>query len=127
MWTREVRIEDGKYSVFAQVTRCGKDISLTVGGGEVPHIGAAALAIPRPSLSVPGKISASVSVLCAPGHKEDEFVRRAAGCLAARFNCVVNISAGVHIERAAPEELKRLEGNLEALLAAVTQALESGQ
>ena len=124
MGMREVKIEDGKYSVSAQVTRCGRDISVTVGGGEVPHIGAAALAIPRPSLGDPAKISASTSVLCAPGHKEDEFVRRAAGHLAARFNCVVSACAGVHIEHAAPEELKRLEGNLEALLAAVTRALE---
>ena len=124
MWKREVRIEDGRYSVYARVIRCGEDISLTVGGGEVPHIGASALAIPRPSLSDPEKTSASVSVLCAPGHKEDGFVRQAAGQLAARFNCVVNACAGVHIENAAPEELKRLEGNLAALLAAGTQALE---
>lgn len=124
MWTREVCIEDGKYSVSALVVRCGEDVSLTVGGGERSHLGASALAVPRSSLRDPEKVSASTSVLCVTGHKEDEFARRAAEQIAARRNCVASVCAGVHIENAGTEELKRLAGNLEALLCAVLEALE---
>ncbi len=130
MWTCEVRVEDGKYSVSALVVRCGRDVSVTVGGGECLHLGAGALAVPRPSLADPAKTSASVSVLCVTGHKEDEFARRAAERLAAGLNCVVSVCAGVHIENARPEELTRLAGNLNTLLDGVLEKLKeqpSGQ
>lgn len=123
MKMHEICVEDGKYSVSAQAIRCGKDISLTVVGGEAPHVGASALAIPRPSLSDPEKTSASTSVLCAPGHKEDEVARRFAQCIAAKMNCVVSASVGVHIDNAAGEELARLGRNLESLLSAVIERL----
>lgn len=123
MWMDKVCIEDGKYSVFACIVRCGQDISVTVGGGEAPHVGASALAIPRPSLNDRETCSASTSVLCVTGHKEDEFARRAAQTLASKLNCVVNVTAGVHIEQAQPEELLRLDKNLEALLSAVLEKL----
>lgn len=123
MWMREVRVEDGRYSVFALVVRCGRDVSLTVGGGECCHLGASALAVPRPSLRDPEQVSASTSVLCVTGHKEDEFARRAAERIAARENCVASVCAGVHIENARPEELTRLAKNLEKLLADVLEQL----
>jgi hypothetical protein len=123
MWSGEAQVEDGKYTVTAHWVRCGGDLSVTVGGGERPHLGASALAIPRPSLSDPAKTSASVSVLCVTGHREDEFARRAAGLLAAEQGCVVHVCAGVHIEHAAPEELERLGRNLDALLDAVRARL----
>lgn len=125
MWTCEVRIEDGKYSVSAVVVRCGEDITLTIGGGESPHLGASALAIPRPSLKDPASRSASTSVLCVTGHKEDEFARRAAELLAAEFNCIVSVNAGVHIEYATSEELSRLAMNLENLLNKVVEQLKN--
>ncbi len=123
MWMDKICIEDGTYSVFACIVRCGQDISVTVGGGESPHIGASALAVPRPSLNDPEMCSASTSVFCITGHKEDEFARRAAQTLASRLNCAVNVTAGVHIDHAKPEELARLGKNLEALLCAVLEKL----
>lgn len=124
MWMRELCVEDGKYSVSALIVRCGGDVSVTVGGGECHHLGASALAVPRPSLADPGKVSASTSVLCVTGHKEDQFARRAAERLAAGLNCVVSVCAGVHIEQARPEELTRLGANLETLLDRVLKALK---
>ena len=124
MWMREVSVEDGKYSVSARVIRSGKDVSLTISGGEAPHIGASALAIPRPSLSDPEKISASTSVICVPGHKEDEVARKAAECIAASQNCVANVCIGVHIDHANREELLRLKQNLDKLISLVLSVLE---
>lgn len=124
MWTREVCIQDGNCSVTAQVVRCGRDVSVTVGGGERPHLGAAALAVPRSSLRDPNKVSASTSVLCVSGHKEDEFAKRAAEQIASAYNCVACVCVGVHVDRAGAGELTRLMDNLEALLQAVLNVLE---
>lgn len=124
MEMREVIIEDGKYTVRADVLRCGDDISVTVTGGQRPHIGAAAVAMPRPSLSDPGKISASTSVICVPGHKEDQTARAAAERIAAAWNCVACVCMGVHIDNAQPEELLRLQRNLDTLLERVMDVLK---
>ena len=52
---------DKPYTVTACVVLCGKDIAVVIGGGETSHIGAAALASPRPSLKNTAEISASAS------------------------------------------------------------------
>lgn len=125
MWTGEVRVEDGRYSVEARVVRCGRDVSVTIGGGEAPHVGASAVAIPRPSLCDPEKISASTSVICAPGHKEDLLVRAAAERIASALNCTACVGAGVHIDNAQREELLRLQRNLDELLDRVMETLKN--
>lgn len=124
MWMHEVCVEDGKYSVSAQIIRCGKDVSLTVSGGECPHVGASALAVPRPSLSNPEKVSASTSVICVPGHKEDEVARTAAERIASSLNCVASVCVGVHIDNASIEELLRLKRNLDELISLVLEKLQ---
>lgn len=101
----------GRYLVEARAVACGKSVSAAVGGGTHYHIGAAALAVPRPSLASEDKISASASVICVTGHKEDEIARRAALFLASSLNCIVNISVGLHIDNAGPEEINMLSGN----------------
>lgn len=125
MWTGEVRVEDGRYGVEARIVRCGQDVSVIIGGGEAPHIGASAVAIPRPSLCDPEKISASTSVICVPGHKEDLLVRAAAERIASALNCTTCVSAGVHIDNAQREELLRLQRNLDELLDRVMETLKN--
>lgn len=110
------KIEDGKYSVQAVVYTCGEDLSVTICGGTKPHVGAAALGVPYPSLTGDGTVSASVSVLCAAGHKEDELVRETAKQLASRFCCNVAVSAGIHIENASAQDIQRIWKNCMALL-----------
>jgi hypothetical protein len=123
----ETRVEDGKYTVAARIVPCGRDLCVTVTGGTRPHIGASALAVPRPSLSDPARTSSTVSVLCVTGHREDDFVRAAAGQLSARCNCVVTVTAGIHIDRATPEDLARLNRNLEALLQEITHHIDQNR
>lgn len=107
---------EGKYGIEAVIVVCGRDISITIGGGTSCHIGAAALAIPRSSLANPETVSASASVLCVTGHKEDQIVRSAALSLASTLNCVVLVSAGVHVDQASSEDIKILTGNFNSLL-----------
>lgn len=124
MKMREIVVEDGKYTVKARILRSGRDVSVVIDGGEAPHIGATALAIPRPSLMDKDKISASTSVLCAPGHKEDLTARAAAERVASELNCTACVSAGVHIDNASGEELLRIQRNLDTLLERVLEALK---
>lgn len=96
---------------------CGADICVSICGGTHYHIGAVALGIPRPSLKDASKLSASVSVLCALGHKEDELARDAAHRLAVTFGCKVCACAGLHIDEASAEDIRVLWENYEQALA----------
>jgi hypothetical protein len=46
----------------------GADLVVTIGGGSRPHVGAVAVAQPRPSLKGDGTVSATASVIALLGH-----------------------------------------------------------
>jgi hypothetical protein len=110
------RVEDGLYSVEAVLTLCGQDAAAAICGGTGPHIGAAALAVSRPSLEGCGKTSASASVLCLTGHKDDSLARQAALELSSLWGCTVLVSVGIHIDGADDAAIARLEENFTKLL-----------
>lgn len=83
----------------------GADLSVTLSGGDRPHIGAVALAQARPSGGEGGGRSSTTSVLALLGHKEDELARAAASTLAARTGATVCVACGIHLGRPGPEEL----------------------
>ena len=99
---------EGKYKVILNALFCGKDISICISGGDEPHIGAVAVAVPRESLTGDGSNSASASVICITGHKEDEMVRRIALDLSSKWKCNVAVSAGVHINDANKDDIVKL-------------------
>jgi len=111
------------YLVEARAVVCGSSISVVFGGGTHYHIGAAALAIPRPSLADENQISASASVICVTGHKEDELARRAALMLASNFNCVVNVAVGIHLDNATREDISMLVSNFNQALHEIERGL----
>ncbi len=94
---------------------CGKDVSVCIFGGDVPHIGAVAVAVPRKSLTGDGSDSASASVICITGHKEDEIARQTALRLSSAWQCVVTVSAGVHIDNAKKDDIAILCANIQEL------------
>ncbi len=107
----ELSAGSGLHKVQAVAVLCGKDINICFGGGDTFHIGASALAVPRPSLSDENMVSASASVICVTAHKEDEIARQAALKLAASFNTKVNITCGLHIDNATKEDIELLYKN----------------
>lgn len=111
-----VQVGKGRFRVEALVVVNGVDLAVTMGGGSLYHIGAVALAFPRPSLANPDLISASASVICVTGHKEDELARAAALRLAARFNRVVVVSVGLHLDEASPQDIDTLAVNFHTLV-----------
>jgi hypothetical protein len=106
----------GKYQVCLHALFCGKDVSICIFGGDVPHIGAVAVAVPRKSLTGDGSDSASVSVICITGHKEDELARSMALSLSSKWLCNVTVSAGIHIDNAKQEDIAALSRNIEELM-----------
>lgn len=116
MLSTSLTVGDKPYAITAVVTLCGHDAVIVVGGGEAPHVGAAALASPRPSLEQNGEISATASVLCVMGHKDDLLARDAALQLASRLNTTVLVSVGLHLDQATKEDIRQLQVNFSQLI-----------
>ena len=123
MATREftVKTEEDAYNLSASVRLIGEDVLVAIWGGEKPHIGAVAVAQPRPSLKDPEVTSASASVICLVAHKEDELVKAAAEILAAGLETQVVVTAGIHWDNIAPEAIQQSVANSEILVDTILQ------
>lgn len=106
---------DMPYQVSLSAKLIGDDLVVLVWGGEKPHVGAVAIAIPRPSLKNPEATSATTSVYAMLGHKEDNLARAMAQQVAAALNKNVILTAGVHVENILPEGIKVIEANCSGL------------
>ena len=122
-----VKIGEGDFLVEAAAFLCGEDVVVVLAGGTRYHVGAVAMALPRPSLADPAKISASASVLCVTGHKEDELARSMALKLASMLNRRVTVTAGVHVDEASADEVKALLGNCEQVMEKIACRLKGTQ
>jgi hypothetical protein len=111
-----IQTNEGSYDLSASVRLIGSDILVAIWGGEKPHIGAVAVAQPRPSLKDPEVTSASASVICMVGHKEDELAKAAAEILAATLNTQVVVTAGIHWDNLDPEGIQCIIRNSEVLV-----------
>ena len=108
--------DTGAYDLTASIRIIGSDLLVAIWGGEKPHIGAVAVAQPRPSLKDPAVTSSSASVICLLGHKEDELAKAAAEILAAALKTQVVVTAGIHWDNLAPEAIQRVVRNSEILV-----------
>lgn len=86
-------------------------------GGSLQHVGAVALATPRPSLDDPHKVSSSVSVLSVISHKDDVLARTYALRMAAAFNVEVSFTAGVHVDNPTSGDFKTISFLADKLVA----------
>ncbi len=111
-----IETEEDAYNLTASVRLIGADVLVAIWGGEKPHIGAVAVAQPRPSLKEPAVTSSSASVICLVGHKEDELVKAAAEILAATLKTQVVVTAGIHWDNLAPAGIRRVVENSQILI-----------
>lgn len=102
---------EGRLRVEATALRVGEDLVVAIWGGTHPHLGAVALALPRPSLKDVSQTSATSSVLTLLGHKDDAVAREAAERLAAARGCPVVVTAGLHVDDATADEVSALVAN----------------
>lgn len=111
----ETRAGKGFYQIRAQAIRMGEDLIVSVVGGDTPHIGCVAVAIPRPSLKNASQISATVSVFSLVGHKDNEIARPMATKLARTLNRVVVVAVGVHLSKAKEDDIGKLLENVKVV------------
>lgn len=83
------------YVVYGRALLVGGDLVVVLWGGAA-HIGAVAIAQPRPSRRDPHLRRASTSVFTLLGHEEDVVVKRVAERLAAALDRTAVVSAGLH-------------------------------
>ena len=88
--------------------RMGEDICLILSGGDQEHIGAVAVAHPRPSLADPARMSATASVITLPGHKEDMLARELSLKVAGTLNVAACVVCGIHIRHPTPDMLEEM-------------------
>jgi len=109
------RIEEEGFLVEALLQRIGNDLLLSVWGGAA-HIGAVAMAQPRPSLADPERVSATASVFCYVGHKEDELVKEISERLSSTLGAKVVVAAGLHWDNLTPAGIDKVKKNVRSLV-----------
>lgn len=114
----------GKSIVEAIVVMCGTDLNVTMGGGEKYHLGAAAIAVPRFEYKEGIKRTASTSVICVQGHREDELTYKVAKHLATSLDCTVVAAIGIHIDNISKEEYEQVLNNVDILLEKIIESLK---
>jgi len=92
----------------------GRDLCVTLSGGDRPHLGSVALAQPH----------SQVSALSLPKHREEDLARSIATQLASEFNLAVCVACGVHLDRILPTEIQDVLEMAEALTRELSAELE---
>jgi hypothetical protein len=111
-----IRTKEGSYDLQAAIRRIGSDLLVAIFGGERPHIGAIAVAQPRPRLGIQNGTGATASVICLLGHKEDVLAKAAAEQLAPALNTQVVVTAGIHWDNLSAEGIRQVNRNAEVLV-----------
>ena len=107
--------QGGRYQIHATAMLIGDDLLVATWGGIKPHIGAVAVALPRPSLADPQITSSTSSVFTLLGHKEDEVVKMVSERLSARLEKNVVVTAGIHWDDLPEEAIEEIVHNCREL------------
>ena len=121
-----INTNEGEYDLAASIRQIGQDLLVAIWGGEKPHIGAVAMAQPRPSLRDPEVTSSTASVFAYVGHKEEELAKAAAEILAATLKTNVVVTAGIHWDNLSPEGIQRVIENSNILVEMILDKIAEG-
>ena len=108
------------------IMKLGTDYNIVMEGGQSPHVGCTAMAIPRPSLTGDGTISATSSVLNVTGHKDEELCRYLAETVAKRKHGIVVCTGGFHMDHATPAQIKEVLEIVQDMAEEIVNLHESG-
>jgi hypothetical protein len=104
---------EGKWKVNLTLVKTtpGKGIIAVLTGGEEPHVGAIAVAIPSSVIHYPEKIRSSISVFTFPGHMDDKIAVPSAKKLSEKLKEPIIMICGLHIHNATAYDIKKLLKN----------------
>ena len=111
-----VKTDKEIYNLEAFGKEIGQDLLVAIWGGERAHIGAVAMAQPRPSLKDKRVRSATASVFCYPGHKDDIIAKEAAEKISSALNTNVTVTVGIHCDDIDEEGIKTVIENSRLLV-----------
>jgi gallate decarboxylase subunit D len=112
-WT--AKVSKGGFTIHALIQKMGQDILVSIWGGTHPHIGAVAMAVPRPSLKDPKEVSATSSNFTFVGHKEDLLAKKISEKISSQLKTNVIVTAGIHWDKLPPSNIATIEKLTEAL------------
>jgi hypothetical protein len=116
----------GRIALRLTAARLGADLSVTLSGGDRPHIGAVAVSQARPSLHAGGGTSATTSVIALLGHKEDELARQVAARMAVATAGTVCVACGIHVDAIGVAELEDVRVLADELASELLARLAAG-
>jgi hypothetical protein len=119
----EFSTPDSRYPVHALSLLIGDDLVICLWGGTGPHVGAVALAQPRPSIADHLATSSTCSVLTLLGHKEDVVAKLVAERVSADSNRNVVVAAGIHWDNIGEEAIDEVVQNCERLAERIAAAV----
>lgn len=91
----------------------GNDICVLIYGGDVPHIGAVALAHRSEVAHQLNRKTTTVSVMTLPGHKEDVLAKNIAVNLSKLLEKNVIVSCGIHIYKLDRDKIQHFSDHIE--------------
>lgn len=113
----------GRHRIWGSALFSVGGVSVNLLGGDAPHIGAVAVAIPRASRARPGRRSATTSVYALVGHKDDELARSMASDLARHLAMTAVVTAGVRLRQARSSDIAAVVRNaMDAVKAILARA-----
>ncbi len=120
----ELSSPEGDYTIHSLSMLMGDDLLTCLWGGTEPHIGAVAVALPRPSNADPQMTSATSSVLTLLGHKEDSVVKMVSERLSSRLNRTAVVSAGIHWDHLDQRGIAEVLDNCRTLAEKISDIVE---
>ena len=120
-----IKTDTEAYDLEAFVKQIGQDLLVAIWGGEKPHIGAVAVAQPRPSLKDHRLTSSTASVFCYPGHKDDIVAKDAAEKISSAINTNVTVTVGIHWDNINESEIERVLKNSRQLVITIINKINA--
>ncbi len=118
------KVSKGRLTIHAFIQKIGQDILVSIWGGTHPHIGAVGMAVPRPSLKDPKKVSATSSNFTFAGHKEDLLSKKISEKIASKLKTNVVVAAGMHWDKLPLNKIETIEELTETLTDLILKKLE---
>ena len=120
----ELSTPEGEYRVHSLSILVGDDFLTCLWGGTQAHIGAVAVALPRPSIADPSTTSSTSSVFSLLGHKEDAVVKMVSERLSARLKRNVVVTAGIHWDNLDQSAIAKIMDNCSWLTDRIGEVVE---
>lgn len=105
----------GRHSIYLESKEIGKDLLITIYGGDEHHIGGVAIAYPTPS-HYRDATTVSVSTLTLPGHKDYVVANSAAEKISKAIETPVVVTVGIHYDNATSKDIEEIISAVNALV-----------